>query len=218
MTAPAEAVATVPAALEAEAKTSPAERLATGIRGLRTRTATGALDRWLLVAGGILLPLGIVFVILGWVGAARTPLLFEQIPYVISGGLLGASLVFCGGFIYFAYWQAVEVRDGRAQHRQLLEHHRDLLGALERIESALAAGPVARTTPGPAARATPGPAARATPGPARAAATELVATEKGSLFHRPDCPVVTGRGHLRTVTAGERALRPCAICDPLGVA
>src|ERR1035437_2717955 len=97
------------------------------MRRLRTRAAAGNLDRWLLVAGGVLVPLGIMLIILGWVGAAGTPLLFEQIPYLISGGLLGLGLVFVGGFVYFAYWLTVLVREGR-------EERRDVAGALSRIE------------------------------------------------------------------------------------
>jgi hypothetical protein len=40
-----------------------------------------------------------LLVILGWAGAAGTPLLFERIPYLISCGLLGLGLIFCGGFV-----------------------------------------------------------------------------------------------------------------------
>jgi hypothetical protein len=42
---------------------------------------------------------GIVLVILGWYGAAYTNILTEQIPYLISGGLLGVALIIVAGFL-----------------------------------------------------------------------------------------------------------------------
>ena len=41
-----------------------------------------------------------------------------QIPYVVSGGLLGLGLIFLGGFLYFGYWLALLVRDGRARREE----------------------------------------------------------------------------------------------------
>jgi hypothetical protein len=52
-----------------------------------------------LVASIALLVVGIIFVILGWYGAAYTNILTEQIPYLISGGLLGAALIIVAGFL-----------------------------------------------------------------------------------------------------------------------
>lgn len=52
-----------------------------------------------LVAAIALLAVGIVFVVLGWYGAAYTNILTEQIPYLISGGLLGAALIIVAGFL-----------------------------------------------------------------------------------------------------------------------
>ena len=46
-----------------------------------------------------LLIVGIVFVILGWYGAAHTNIFTEQIPYLISGGLLGVALIVVAGFL-----------------------------------------------------------------------------------------------------------------------
>ena len=61
-------------------------------------------ERWLLTAGAALVPLGLVLVLLGYWGAAHAPREIQQIPYLISGGLLGVALVFAGGFAYFGYW------------------------------------------------------------------------------------------------------------------
>ena len=165
------------------------------VQRLRTRAGAGSLDRWLLIVGGVLVPLGICLVLLGWIGASRTPLVFEQTPYLISGGLLGTCLVFGGGFIYFSYWQTVRVRDARAQHAEVV-------GVLNRIEELLASAEP-RSSSSPAADGS-------LPVPGR-----LVATARGTMLHRADCPVVAWRDNLRTVRADEPGLKPCEICHPL---
>lgn len=187
MSAPADILTAVPGAA-AERQS----RLATRVRALRTRAGAGQLDRWLLVIGGVLLPLGVLLILLGWLGASRTILPFEQIPYLVSGGLLGIAFVVAGGFVYFAYWLTLLVRETRAERRELVD-------ALYRIERLLAGGGLISAD-----------------GQLPAYDEEqLVATETGSMMHRPDCPVVLNRENLRVVTADEPGLRPCSICDPL---
>lgn len=41
----------------------------------------------------------------------------------------------------------------------------------------------------------------------------LVATPRGSLLHRPDCPVVARRSDLRAVAAGTEGFGYCTMCD-----
>jgi hypothetical protein len=190
MSAPAEPIAAVPgAAVERQS------RLATRVRGLRTRASAGQLDRWLLVIGGVLLPLGVLLILLGWLGASRTILPFEQIPYLVSGGMLGIAFVIIGGFVYFAYWQTLLVRDTRAERQELVD-------ALYRIERLLAGGALISANGELPAYDE----------------TQLVATENGSMVHRQDCPVVLNRENLRVVTGHESDLRPCSICDPFAQA
>jgi hypothetical protein len=172
------------------------QRLASRVQGLRVRRGNlGSNDRWMLIIGGTLVPLGGVLILLGWVGASRTPLVFEQVPYLISGGVLGLALVFVGGFVYFAYWLTVLVRDNRTMRE-------DLVSVLARMERLLEEGGGAQATP----RTAKG--GRYT--------GELVATKTGSMIHRPDCVAVDGREGLRTVTADTKGLTPCRLCDPLG--
>jgi hypothetical protein len=172
-------------------------RLADRVASLRTRASTGSLDRWLLWIGGILLPLGFMLVFLGWWGTSHTVFVFEQLPYVVSGGLLGLAFVFAGGFVYFAYWQTVIVRELRTERREVVS-------ALRRIQSTLDG------QGGVAANATQ--SASATVAPTGA----FVATPTGTMFHRPDCPVVARREDVRDIDAGQTELLPCGICDPLG--
>jgi hypothetical protein len=166
------------------------DRLSEQVQRLRTRASSGGLDRWLLVVGGVLMPLGVILILLGWAGAARTPLPFEQNDYLISGGILGLALVVAGGFTYFAYWQTVRIRESRAQAAELTS-------AVNRLEALLSGGAAA--------------------GGAVAAPKQqtFVATATGSIFHRPDCAAVAGREDLTKVDAAKTKLRPCRICTPL---
>lgn len=189
------------------------QRLAEEVAGLRARG--GRLtrdDRWMLVLGGTLLPLGLLLVVLGWVGASRTVLVFEQLPYLISGGLLGVALVIAGGFVYFAYWMTLMVRETRRGRA-------DLNAGLARLESLLL-GPGGPVPVSPETRTEGRPARHATAGPVDPGGVVdpggLVATRAGTMLHRPDCAVVLGRDGLRPATAATPGLTPCGICSPLG--
>ena len=171
-----------------EAEVTPTAQLAGRVTRLRTRVGEGGADRAVLAVGGMLLPLGILLVILGWLGASHTVLVFEQIPYMVSGGFLGLALVFVGGFVYFNYWQTLLVREARS-------HNEQVVAGLARIEALLAG----------------------TAAPRRRAAGEFVATPTGSMIHRPDCAVVASRDDLRPVAADAAGFEPCRICQALTV-
>jgi CHASE3 domain sensor protein len=113
------------------------ERLTDRAQGLRTRARAGTFDWWMLIVGGVLISLGILVIVLGWLGASNTAVVFEQIPYLISGGLLGLALVFIGVMVYFAYWLTLLVREGREQRRQLATQQQQLLALQEDIAGTL---------------------------------------------------------------------------------
>jgi hypothetical protein len=99
----------------------------------KVKIARRSIDRRkaLLLAGSILVPLGLLLILVGWYGVAHNPYLFEQLPYVVSGGILGLALTFVGGFVYFAHW-ILRLAD---------QDHEDALATnerLERIEALLA--------------------------------------------------------------------------------
>ena len=176
--------------ITAERSATRERRLAGAMASLRTRTQATDAARVLLVVGSIAAPLGLVLIFLGWMGASHTPNLYEQIPYSISGGMLGLGFVFTGGFAYFAYWMTQLVR---ATRRDTAETR----AVLERIEQLLSSG-----------------------GDTSALVAELVppqtcvATAKGSLYHRPDCASVAGRKGLKKIDPSTTSLAPCKICNP----
>jgi hypothetical protein len=169
-------------------------RLAAAVAAIRTRAMGGRRDRWLLIVGGVLMPLGVLLILLGWLGASHTPLPFEQNDYLISGGILGLALVISGGFVYFAYWQSTRIHESRAQSQELIS-------ALSRLETLLGGGVAGAVTGG-------------LPG-LGAGTRKFVATPNGSIFHRPDCTVVAGRTDLSAVDSDKTKLEPCRICTPL---
>lgn len=101
--------------------------LAAGLRRVRRATGGVATAQSLAIGGGVLMVLGVVLVLAGWYGAAHTTRLFEEIPYLISGGILGATLAAIGAALYFGYWltrlvaHAREIVDGMARIEQRLE-------------------------------------------------------------------------------------------------
>ena len=62
---------------------------------------------WDRVGAWALIALGGVALLLGWIGVSGTPLPSEQIPYVVSGGLVGISLIGIGT----ALWLSADLRD-----------------------------------------------------------------------------------------------------------
>lgn len=176
------------------------QRLSEGVRQLRARGRFDFNERTLLLLAGIVAPTGIALVLLGWHGASQTPNLFEQIPYLISGGLLGLGLVFLGSFFYFAHWLTELVKEHRTQSSAVID-------AIGRLEEAIAKV----NTAGPSSNGSSRPAAAAVLDEA-----PLVATTRGTMAHRPECVVVAGKSGLRAVTAAD-GLVPCKLCDPYAV-
>ena len=176
--------------ISVERDTTRDRRLASAMSNLRTRTQATDAARVLLVVGSVVAPLGLVMIFLGWWGASHTPNVYEQIPYSISGGMLGLGLVFFGGFAYFAYWMTSLVRATQrdtAATRAVLERIEDLLSG-----GASASSVVSELVP----------------------ERTFVATARGTLYHRPDCASVAGKKGLKQIDPSKTSLQPCKICNP----
>lgn len=168
-------------------------------RGDAGESGPRRLDQLLMTAGSVMLPLGIVAIGLSWYGASRTPYLFDQIPYLISGGLLGVGLVIAGGLMFFGSWIVAAGTQNALQSEQVV----DAINALRRdLDTRLDAG-------GGLGRS--GDAART---PTR----QLVATTTGTVLHREDCSVVVRRDAAALIevqTADLADYGACKLCDPL---
>ncbi|MCW2785536.1 MAG: hypothetical protein JWP74_2053 [Marmoricola sp.] len=170
-----------------------------GVAPLRGNPAQ-LLQMVLYVAGAVLLPTGLIVIALGWYGTAHTAYAYQQNTYLISGGILGLGITFCGGFLYFGSWLARVAADQKESARQLSD---TLLLLADAVSHNTAA---ANSAGAGAAAAHAGP-------PARDAGAVLVVAGTGTTVHRADCDLVAGRDDL--VPAGPDAanLTPCRLCQ-----
>ena len=191
--------------------TTSSNRLGDAVRQLATRASQADAERYLRLAGPVLLPTGAIVILLGWYGAANTTRVFLQIPYLISGGLLGLGMMFAGGFLYFARWITDLLDESRRTAEVAHATAERTADALERIERLLEEQTLttAAATAPTAARPPAAPTAAAS---SATGAAVLVATEKGSMAHRPSCRLVADRP-TRVVDPAE-GLRRCQVCRP----
>ena len=154
-----------------------------------------------VVLGAGLSAVGLLTVALGWYGAAHTTIVQYQIPYLISGGMLGAALLVLGGVVVLA---------GVTERR-----HREVLDALEQLAGA---GPVVmREQASKTERlAVSGGETDALPAPGFADARSVLWVSGGASYHTGDCQMVLGKQatELTVPRATRRGLVPCRVCRP----
>jgi hypothetical protein len=134
-----------PAALEARL-TEGADRLADGRRSIQGH------PQLLIAAAATLMTAGIAALIIGWSGASRSTYVEEQIPYLISGGLMGVALSTIGALLFFTHWLTISIKEARAQELSRRADHEELMAARrcdhEELLAALRALTDARTPKG----------------------------------------------------------------------
>lgn len=115
-------------------------RFREAVAGLSERARSSDLQRMLLLPGSLLVAAGFAFMIAGWWGASRTHREVEQIPYLISGGIIGLALTIVGALVLAtAVWTSTAERisieaEARAarQLRELEERLREEQAAPKR--------------------------------------------------------------------------------------
>ena len=103
-------------------------RFRESLRSVAARSTADDLVRWMLIPASLLVIVGLNFMIFGWIGAANTVRQIEQIPYLISGGLIGLALVFLGGLLLASTFWIMVVRKLTAESEARTQAH---LAALE---------------------------------------------------------------------------------------
>lgn len=91
--------------------------------------------RLLVTIAASTMTMGLTAILLGWFGAARSTLLEEQIPYLISGGLLGLALSTIGALLLFTHWLTVSIRESRERELVRRRDHAELIGVLRNLTS-----------------------------------------------------------------------------------
>ncbi len=164
------------------------------------RWVSNALRPWL---GWILIGVGALLMLLGYLGVSREALPAKQIPYLVSGGIGGMFLAVIGA--YFLGTQELRNDSGRLDRleqmvqelHQVLLRRPDAPDVTALAESAQLNGSHGRLAP----------------------ARKVVAVDGGELFHRGSCVMVQGKDalELTPATARKQGLRPCPACTPAPV-
>jgi hypothetical protein len=64
-------------------------------------------SQWDRTAAVVLASAGLLALLIAWIGVSSTIFTYKQMPYVVSGGLLGVCLVSIAG----ALWRSADLRD-----------------------------------------------------------------------------------------------------------
>ena len=126
---------------------------------------------------------GVVFVILGWYGAAHTNILTEQIPYLISGGLLGLGLIIVAGVL----------AAGAVQERSNDELRREIAQAL----AAMGSGAPDRGVRSDAFSMN---------------GHHVFVVPGGRSYHQPGCPILEGKEGVKELEAAQAVASGYAAC------
>jgi len=157
------------------------------------------------VIGWILVALGALAIIVGYVGVARQVLVAKQLPYLISGGILGVAIVAVG--VMFIGTEQIRRDSGRLDRLEAMvaELHAVLLTRAD-------APTVVQDGHGPGPHADE--AGQVDGGPL------LVALPEGERYHAETCRVVQGKAAAMPVglrTIQRLGLTPCPLCEPMTV-
>ncbi len=110
------------------------EALATGADELTGARGSLADDSRLLpTIAAATMTMGLTAILLGWFGAARSTLVEEQIPYLISGGLLGLALATIGALLFFSHWLTVGIKEARQREHARRQDHQELMATLRSV-------------------------------------------------------------------------------------
>jgi hypothetical protein len=149
------------------------------------------------VIGWILVGLGAIFVLAGYLGVSREAIVAKQLPYLLSGGIGGMVLIAVGAFLLGTEDLRKDLQRLERLETMVGELHGVLLtraGSIEPAESMNGNGRAAR----------------------RPAGDVLVALPRGKSFHRPGCAMVDGKdaGRVSEGEVRDRGLEPCSLCEP----
>lgn len=146
------------------------------------------------VIGWVLLAVGALIILIGWIGVSGTPVVAKQIPYVVSGGIGGVLLAILGA--YFLGTEELRKDSGRLDRleRQVADLHEVLLSRAD--------------APAVASHTSEAPS---TNGHA------YVSLAGSDTYHRADCAMVASKANTTKIapsTIQRRGLQACSLCEP----
>lgn len=146
------------------------------------------------VIGWVLLGIGALIILIGWIGVSGTPVVAKQIPYVVSGGIGGVLLAILGA--YFLGTEELRKDSGRLDRleRQVADLHEVLLARSDAPSLAERRSDSVGTN-----------------------GHAYVALAGSDTYHRADCAMVAAKPNTAKVapsTIQRRGLQACALCEP----
>jgi uncharacterized membrane protein len=116
------------------------EQFLADVYTLQIPSQTERRERTLYEAGLVIAIAGFAAIGLGWWGASGTKYVYQEIPYVISGGIVGISLVIIGVALFTRYsaarllrfWLARLVADQQVQTDRVVDAITALTEAVKR--------------------------------------------------------------------------------------
>ncbi|MFJ8621449.1 hypothetical protein ACIRD3_01215 [Kitasatospora sp. NPDC093550] len=153
-------------------------------------------------AGWLLVAVGAVLSVLGWYGVSGERFVEQQIPYLASSTVPGAALIVAGVLLVALRPPSPPVRPDLTDQR------------VQRLYTLLVEpeGEPPGEPPGK-----PSEADRGAPEPGGPRVEGWLAVPEGTRYHRPDCPLITGKARAGPVdadTVRARGLTPCPLCSP----
>lgn len=117
---------------------APASRLEAGVADLKVPEPMSQAEGLLLKLGLVLPVVGIVLIVVAWWMTSGTLDVGEQVPMVMSGGVLGLGLILIGLGLFlrysltrlFRFWLARVMAEQQAQTQLVVQ-------ALDRVEAAI---------------------------------------------------------------------------------
>jgi hypothetical protein len=107
-------------------------RFREAVTKLSGKARSGDLLRMVLVPGSILVVGGLSFILMGWWGASHTHREIEQIPYLISGAILGLAMVVLGGLLLAsAIWMSTTQAAQQQAEERTAAHLRELVAQMQ---------------------------------------------------------------------------------------
>ncbi|HYL53689.1 MAG TPA: hypothetical protein VEZ15_17075 [Acidimicrobiia bacterium] len=106
-----------------------AEEFLAAVYALQIPSQTVRRERRLYAAGTVIVLAGFAAIGLGWYGASGTKYVYQEIPYVVSGGIFGVALVVLGAALFARYsaarllrfWLARIVADQQLQTDRVVQ-------------------------------------------------------------------------------------------------
>jgi peptidoglycan/LPS O-acetylase OafA/YrhL len=105
------------------------EQFLAGVYALQVPSQTERRERRMYGAAIVIACAGFAVIGLGWWGASGTKYVYQEIPYVISGGIFGVALVLVGVILFARYsaarllrfWLARLVADQQVQTDRVID-------------------------------------------------------------------------------------------------